>query len=353
MIRFDDQNNPTGAKTLQPLAPLRNKNVDTIKLSPDASSEVLRSTIQAFLETGTLPDGTKPSQSWLAKQIGMTPAVVSAWLSGTYKGDNAKIERLIGDVTKSAHQRIANAHALFETSVTIDVNAACERIRKRNRIALISGNAGIGKTSGIILYLRANPTAVAITAMKGANDEIAMRRALWRAVDIRHFDRRSGESHQSALINHFKNSNRLIVVDNAHRLTRGGLAFLFDFHDNTGEKPGDPGVPICLVGNPEVLDRIRENDQMFSRISLNLEIEIDDTQKIAQDLLSSMCPDHGAELLELAVQVVKEFGHVRALRYQLEEALDLFNAPGARFKTIQQAFKAAHTQLIRDYKLVA
>lgn len=342
MIKFDERNNAHGAMTMEPLPESRSRMPDVHKLTPAESGDLLRASVEAFLKVGKLSDGSPATQAWLAKQIGVAAPVVSAWLSGKYNGDNDRIERLVGDVLKAAPGRIQDSHRLFETPPTKEVNAACERIKKRNRVALVSGEAGIGKTSGIVLYCSANPTAVAVTALKGANNECALINGLFRAVDVRNFDRRKGDTRLGALIKHFKGSNRLIIVDNAHRLTRGGLEFVFDFHDETG-------CPVCLVGNPEVLKKIQQNDQMFSRISLHVQIAFDGAARIATNLLSQMCPKHGEELLTLSTQVVSQFGHVRALHYQLEETLDLFES--GNFKNIQQAFKAAHTQLVRDYKL--
>lgn len=346
MITLDEQNRIKDGEpvTMQSLPTTTRRAPDAHMLTKDQGSDLLRATVEAFLKAGKLPDNTPPTQTWLAKQIGMTAPTVSAWLNGSYRGDNDKIERLIGDVLKASGSRLRDSHKLFETPVTMQVNAACERIKKRNRVALIDGDAGIGKTSGIILYCAGNPTVVPVTALKGANNEIAMINGLFRAVDVRHFDRNKGDTRIGTLIKHFKGSNRLIIIDNAHRLTRGGLEFVFDFHDETS-------CPISFVGNPEVLVKIKENDQMFSRISLHVHITFDGPQKVAMELLSRMCPDYGNDLLPISTQVVNQFGHVRALRYQLEETLDLFNDGKGPFKSIVQAFKAAHTTLVRAYKL--
>jgi hypothetical protein len=57
-----------------------------------------------------------------------------------------------------------------------------------------------------------------------------------------------------------------------------------------------------------------------------------------------------AALLKQATKVVAERGHLRALRKQLGLTRDLMEAPQFAGQAVK-AFAAAHTQLIRDYKL--
>jgi hypothetical protein len=134
-------------------------------------------------------------------------------------------------------------------------------------------------------------------------------------------------------------------VDNAHRLTGGSREWLFDFHDRTR-------CPIALVGNPEILQSIRRNDQQFSRIGVNKEITLNRKQvrEYARKMLEAKVEKPQDGLLDLAAAVVEQRGHLRALRKQLDLMLDL--AASKAFAGDQvKAFQEAHKQLVRDYDL--
>jgi hypothetical protein len=166
---------------------------------------------------------------------------------------------------------------------------------------------------------------------------------LFAAVENRAW-KRNNESRGEFLTGRFKGSRRLVVVDNAQRLTAGARQWLFDFHDATG-------CPIALLGNPEILDKIRLSDQQFSRVGLRREIKGGDARGDAGSMVRLHWPEvaEDAALLALAVSVVKGRGHLRALKKQLLLARDIFT--NGDFAAPADAFRAAHTQLIRDYKL--
>jgi hypothetical protein len=87
---------------------------------------------------------------------------------------------------------------------------------------------------------------------------------------------------------------------------------------------------------------------MFSRIGIKREIKGNGRPQEDADMLVRLTwPEALGKLGTLPVQVVKERGHLRALRKQLLLARDIATA----FESPAEAFKAAHTQLVRDYAL--
>jgi DNA transposition AAA+ family ATPase len=166
-------------------------------------------------------------------------------------------------------------------------------------------------------------------------------RALWAAGGS---PNSRGKNHFEFLIEKFKGTNRLIVIDNAQLLSKSGLGFVFDFHDETGS-------PIALVGNPEIIKRISSNDQQFSRIGVHWKIEppLDHMEVPTRKTIHQWFPEHVDELYRLARQVAVQMGHLRALKKQLRLAREIMtNQPDISPTT---AFRSAHTMLIRNYKL--
>lgn len=295
-------------------------------------NEELRAQLAAYREEHGL------SIADLAKELAIGDASVSRYLNAKPEGDVAGLEARIEDVLKAAPARRAGAKGLFETPVARALNAACQTIRKTNDVGLIHGPAGLGKTCAIKLYLVANPAALAVTVSRWSNSAAGLERTLAEQFTRR---RRRG-TRAEWLVDRMRDSNRLLLIDNAHRLSGSGRQWIFDFHDDTG-------IPIALIGNPELLDAIRENDQQFSRIGLLRPLKPDlATSTAAAAMLQLHCPAHARQLQSLAEQVAGERGHLRALKKHL---LLLPELMGAARNDVKRAFLMAHTQLVNDYAL--
>src|SRR6185369_17823827 len=198
----------------------------------------------------------------LAGEIGFSSTVVSKYLSGKPEGDVEKLEAVIDDVMRNSMKREKAKTQLIRTNVTRDLEGICETIRKTNAMGLIFGPSGVGKTSGAELYAAKNPTTVFITATAWHRSASSVAELLWNQIKPRHNLWR--DSRINFIITKLKGSNRLILVDNAHKLSTGGLAVLFDLHDATD-------VPVALVGFETVLETINKDPQQSSRIQLKLE----------------------------------------------------------------------------------
>jgi DNA transposition AAA+ family ATPase len=148
------------------------------------------------------------------------------------------------------------------------------------------------------------------------------------------------------LVERLRGSNRLIVIDNAHRMTRSALAWIFDFSDPV--EAGGTGCPVALVGNPELLEKIAAKDQQFSRVGVLRPLKLTGARALADAMLQRLCPAHAGALLDLAERVVTERGHLRALKKHLLLMPEFLGAAGG---DPRKAFLMAHTQVVSNYKL--
>jgi DNA transposition AAA+ family ATPase len=298
-------------------------------------NETLRAALDEYKEKQKL------STSDLAKELNSNSTQVSKYLSGKPEGDVEKMESTIEDVLKSAARRMqATAVTLFECEATKKVAAALEMIRKTNDIGLIHGPAGVGKTCAATHYLHNNPSAVMLTVTKWTGSAQGLARTMFAAAETRGW--KHNKTMSAWLVERFAASNRLIIVDNAHRLTTGGREWLFDFHDATL-------VPIALVGNPEILNGIKTNDQQFSRIGLCREIKMKDPKQVARNLLSQIAPGAKESIDDMAEKITEERGHARALKKHLLLLPEMLAKSKGDFR---QAIAMAHTQLVSEYQLV-
>lgn len=279
------------------------------------------------------------NNSDLSRELGVGSTQISKYLNEAPEGDVVELERRIGDVIMVAPLRRATADELYETSVTKAVAARCEVIRKTNDVGLIHGPAGIGKSSGIDLYAAANATCIFVRLSKWSGYAGGVEMALYDEIETR--DKPHRIKRAPWMVERFKGSNRLIIVDNAQRLTKGGLEWLFDFHDAMK-------CPIAMVGNPEVLTKIKRNDQQFSRIGNARKVVLKKPTEAASNMLANVCPEDAEALRPLAAKIAAHKGHLRALRKHLllmPELIDAANGDPV------MAFKMAHTQLVNDCDL--
>lgn len=300
--------------------------------------EILRLKLETYCAT------RKISRKALSLEMGVGETQVHKYLNSKPDWNVADFERRAREVLETAPKRALIKVEIFETSVTRLVSGVIESMRKKNHFGLIYGGAGWGKTCAIELYVAQFATTVFITCAEWDRTSKDMIRLLWSRYGsgrIAH-----GETRMMTLLKIFKDSNRPVIVDNAQRLTRSGLKFWFDFHDATG-------CPVIFAGNPEVVDLIKQNDQMFSRLGPGRLVELqekeylDVTRQITEQVLGRECP----QLEELALDVIRGEGHLRSLKQQLSLAADVVEEkPGTDWKL---AFRLAGTQMVRQQHLLA
>lgn len=283
----------------------------------------------------------------LAAELGLrSDTSVTKYLNGKPEGDVARLEGLIDDVMRSRMKRMTARESLSATNVTEEMESAFETIRKTNDLGLIEGPSGIGKSCGGALYVVKNPTCILIVAsalQRKGPDLIGL---VWDQVKPRNWSPWDG-TRLSEIFKKLDGANRMIIVDDAHRLSRRGLEMIFAIHDRTGS-------PVGLIGFDEHIQNMTKTDgQLYSRIGLKWEVRLKDREELAEHLIKQFVPDSGDELKELSAQVIAEQGHARALRKQLLLAREIKDLSEHRRKPVdwRTAFVAAHSKLIRPYDL--
>jgi len=302
--------------------------------------EGLRARLQEYREAGR----ERPlTMAEVGQELGVSSTTVNKYLAGKPEGDVVRLERLVADMLKAASKRQRSDVPFFPTNVTTKIWATCELIRKTNDVGLISGPAGIGKSVAIAEYAKKNATTVAISVPRWQRSDAGVCGLLFDECDTTSWDHCTPRAQY--LVERLRRSNRLVIIDNAQRMTLSAREWIFDFHDKTG-------VPIALVGNPEVLVAIRKNDQHFSRIGIRQEIAVDQKHvaAYAKQMVDALVTEAQAGLYDLASAVAEQRGHLRALRKQLLLMIDLAATQTYAGDQVK-AFTDAHTKLVRDYAL--
>ena len=284
----------------------------------------------------------------LAGKLGCSSAVISQWLSpegNQYPADIIKWERRADDFLRNEARRKASGVETTSCEVTRQLTAAFELVRKTNDVGVIMAEAGYGKTRGVEAYVTDNPTALLFTVKSWASDKGSIEGALFVACNFGGYDHRTKRA--VFLAQKLTGTDRLLIVDDAHKLTRPALQWLFDFTDETQ-------TPLALVGTFDLEDKIADDPQRFSRVGLRFEIVPEKPRDLIEHLVKTHAPNaNGAlnELCELCEQVVAQHGHYRAVNKQLKLAAELKDS-SKKDLAWPVAFRQAHTQLVRKYALV-
>ena len=302
----------------------------------------------AIAEIISLRTELKTTHAGLCKLLsidGVTPEFLSRYINDNLDRQVPNFEGRLRDTIKSIRQRIAFGSEIFETSVTRRVRHALDLVRKTGDIALITSPAGNGKTSGINAYLHDNASAVSITLNATTRVANKIEGLVFRTID--HASWKCQSSRFDYLVDRFRDSSRLLLVDNAQRMDGSGRQWLFDFQDAAG-------CPIAMFGNPETLGSIRANDQQLSRIGMhcNYELMPAELPAAARRVTAQYSDPETADLIEdLCSFIAGHEGRLRAVRKGVILMQELRNASADLRNNPRKALRAAHARLVRDYEL--
>jgi len=283
------------------------------------------------------------SNSALARELATNATAVSKYLNGKPEGDVEGLESVIEDVLKAATRRSRVGIEIFETSVTRQVVNLLETIRRTNRCGLVYGEAGIGKSCGAALHAMQTPSSIAVDLRAWNATRTGIQSLLFAAIENRTWNRR--QLRVDFMIERLRGSKRLIVLDNAHKLTRGARDWLIDFHDETK-------CPMVFLGRERIREDLESDPDQFSFFGLVSEVKFrGDEAEAAAKLLGQRVPEESLEALApMAATVAAHPGHLRALSNQVELACDFQTAPEFRGQPAL-SFRSAHLKLPRSYAL--
>jgi len=278
-------------------------------------------------------EATGDTNSGVGRKLGYPDGTaVSKYLNDKFDRDPQEFESRLLDLLKTESRRRAHVGEIYGSSVINQAAAFFDTVRHTNTVGVFHSPAGLGKSTAILAYLEANPTAVLLTANASQNDATGIRQLFWAAVD--HRGHSPSQPRWDFLIQKFTGSGRLIIVDNAQRIASTGRDFLFDFRDATG-------CPIVMVGNPAILNRVAGNDQQFSRTLMEHEATLKDPNGVAKKIIDAHTDD-GETIYDLALPIVRRpgGGHLRSLIMTLTAMREFLDLPAVAGDT-RKAFSFA------------
>ncbi|NIX75415.1 AAA family ATPase [Microvirga terricola] len=226
----------------------------------------LRSQVRSISEK----EGLKLSV--IAPETGIPYGTFTSWLNGTYAGDNDRIATAVEKWLQARNER-AQTSAILPTEPGFQTTPTAEKIlallsfcHHAPDFGVISGGAGIGKTTTIESYRQRAPNVFVVTAEPVAKSSHALLMDLAEAIGV---VERSPVRLSRAIQNRLKTMKALLVVDEAQHLPTATLEQLRTIHDLA--KCG-----LVLSGNQTVYSRLAggaakaEFAQLFSRVGMKM-----------------------------------------------------------------------------------
>lgn len=209
---------------------------------------------------------TGKSQQQVAKETALSPSVISQFLKLSYKGDNEAVAKTVSQYLKMAERRITETkHVCFYKDMhnTQAVLFACFHAHCHGEIVLMYGDAGAGKTTALEYYTKDYSGVVMVTANSCTSSASSILQMIARKTGKVLSGKK--ELLMASLVDYFKNTGRLIIIDEADHLTLSALQAVRNLNDQAG-------IGIVLSGNNKIYtqmlqgSRCSELDQLRTRI---------------------------------------------------------------------------------------
>lgn len=209
---------------------------------------------------------TGKSQQQIAKETTLSPSVISQFLKQSYKGDNEAVAKTVSQYLKMAESRItAPKHVSFYKDMhnTRDVLFACFHAHCQGDIVLVYGDAGAGKTTALEYYTKDYSGVVMVTANSCTSSAASILQLIGRKTGKVLAGKK--ELLMASLVDYFRNTGRLVIIDEADHLTLSALQAVRNLNDQAG-------IGIVLSGNNKIYtqmlqgSRCSELEQLRTRI---------------------------------------------------------------------------------------
>jgi DNA transposition AAA+ family ATPase len=232
--------------------------------TPEEDPRDLRGEVRKLKEDGK-------SYADMARESGVAMSTFSAWVGGTYAGNS---EAVAGKIARWLDARVAQAQAkqalpapigFLPTPTAAAFTGALSHAQFTVDIVVIAGGAGVGKTMACEEYRRTRPNVWLLTGEPCLAASGSMLRELAEVMGINDSPSRLSR----AICARLRDSDGLLIVDEAQHFTTGALDQLRSIHDLAG-------VGLALVGNETVHARLEGTGrqaqfaQIFSRVGMRL-----------------------------------------------------------------------------------
>ena len=262
-----------------------------------------------------------------ARGVGVSAPALSSWAGGKYKGDNARVGRLVrrwlDTEAEVAALRSAGLDRHAELTVTAEIESVAARAKADADVGLVYGAAGSGKTWALRRYADEHAETWYLAMSPAVTTPAATLARIARALDVGGAET-TGARLERAIVEHLRGRHALVIVDEAHQLTAALLDVIRCVHDQAR-------CGLVLAGNEPLWARLASGEraaQLVSRIGIRRRLTRPaDTDILAlAERLLRLRPTGDAR--RAVLQAGRGIGGLRAVRKLAGQALVAARAEG-------------------------
>jgi DNA transposition AAA+ family ATPase len=257
------------------------------------------------------------------KSIQYDKSTVYRLLRGIYEGSIEKVCSAIESYKRIAEERATiQGNEIVENGITRMIGAGLDYALSNNSITMIIGESRMGKTESAKLWRDANNhgTSVLVTAPPIGGSKVLLQR-IAMAVGV---NKNKSMADIFDAISRSFNRNRILIVDEAHRLMPGGrssnpvnLEILRDLHDQTG-------CALALIATQRFSDELYKSsyqfEQVLGRIGMPIRLKRTIPEKDFRPIIEQYLPEPSRELLDHCKAIANEQGRLGILVEDLKVA---------------------------------
>jgi DNA transposition AAA+ family ATPase len=281
-----------------------------------------------FAVVGAPGEGKRVSQARAAREMGVSSGVVSAYKSKSYTGNVAAVEEKIVAWLDREERRTTSVEIPFVlTAAAENFYRVVEMAHDYKNIALITGEAGAGKTTACRRYALDNPgAAIVVYACAEMN-----RQELLSAIAGELGLERKGNKAAliERIVEELQGRDMVVIVDQADYLKDATLELLRCVIVDMAESG------LALVGLPRLNGRLRslknDHDQLLSRVGAALKLgrmKTEDAELITRSVWNKISEDALGELVKNAAGSVRMLANLLKLTHRVC-AVNRLDAPTA------------------------
>jgi type II secretory pathway predicted ATPase ExeA len=327
----------------------RERGITVVPLRKSYDEDLQKRFVALIFDKDKNPEG-QFSLGDLERILKENKSQLSQYKNGKPVGNVVRLEGAVRDFFKREEQRAKEAdknQELFKWTVTNRVRNVARLCMRHGYMGAIIGEPGCGKSCALTL-LREEPefqdaVSIELHRFLGGGTPRTLSRRVMEQCDTRGYYRHM-QTPGEWIASRFAFSGRLLIIDNADELPRGGLEWVVGFFNLTR-------CPVLLVGNEELDETIKLVPRAISRIGVREIISVDGAmEEEARNLIRLHFPQ-AMELLPRVKEMMKGVGMLRSVVNALKTARGKYEKDQGRF-TAREVFDAAREMLPRAKTLI-
>ncbi len=231
-------------------------------------------------EAKRIAESEFPSVTAAAKDAGVAYSTFSAFLAGSYSGNNERLAeqaRIWIDARRERKQTVAvlpKSPGFQLTGTASHILSILDWCQTAADFAVVVGGAGIGKTTALRHHQATHPNVWLATMDETTSSVNSMLREI---VETMGLSERANSEFARALRRKMAGTNGLLIVDEAQHLSPQALNQLRSLHDRAG-------VGVVVAGNEEIYARVDGGKSRFAQLASRVGMRMSQPKPQAQDV---------------------------------------------------------------------